>query len=153
MPTPVFDDDLRLGSISEPLKGKAFIAKLPVGRLIRSVLPGFSRSISAMSIFDIRSHFRRGLWRVKSAPGVGAVIVLMVLAEAADLRRFSHHRQFLKFCGLDWRKPIGCFQVARSSLQRGNARLRCALWMAAMSAARMRENAFRHKYRRYVAAS
>jgi transposase len=35
--------------------------------------------------------------------------------------------------------------------KRGNARLRCALWMAAMSAARMREKAFRDKYKRYTA--
>jgi hypothetical protein len=34
-------------------------------------------------------------------PGVGPIIALTILTEAGDLRRFGHHRQFLKFCGLD----------------------------------------------------
>jgi transposase len=92
--------------------------------------------------------------RLKTVPGVGAVIALVVLAEAGDLRRFSHHRQFLKFCGLDLAKSqSGAFRSREKLSKRGNARLRCALWMAAMSAARMRQNAFRDKYRRYVAAA
>src|SRR3954467_12065169 len=33
-------------------------------------------------------------------PGVGPITALTILAEAGDLRRFGHHRQFLKFCGL-----------------------------------------------------
>lgn len=91
---------------------------------------------------------------LKTVPGVGAVIALVILAEAGDLRRFSHHRQFLKFCGLDLAKcQSGAFRSREKLSKRGNARLRCALWMAAMSAARMRENAFREKYQRYVAAS
>jgi transposase len=91
---------------------------------------------------------------LKTVPGVGAVIALVILAEAGDLRRFSHHRQFLKFCGLDLAKSqSGAFRSREKLSKRGNARLRCALWMAAMSAARMRENAFREKYQRYVAAS
>jgi transposase len=92
--------------------------------------------------------------RLKTVPGIGAVIALVILAEAGDLRRFSHHRQFLKFCGLDLAKcQSGAFRSRERLSKRGNARLRCALWMAAMSAARMRENAFRDKYRRYVASA
>jgi len=92
--------------------------------------------------------------RLKTIPGVGSVIALVILAEAGDLRRFGHHRQFLKFCGLDLAKSqSGAFRSREKLSKRGNARLRCALWMAAMSAARMRENAFRDKYRRYVAAA
>jgi transposase len=91
---------------------------------------------------------------LKTVPGVGAVIALVILAEAGDLRRFSHHRQFLKFCGLDLAKcQSGAFRSREKLSKRGNARLRCALWMAAMSAARMRENAFREKYQRYIAAA
>src|SRR6185369_10412083 len=41
---------------------------------------------------------------LKSIPGIGPVIALIILAEAGDLRRFSHHRQFLKLCGLDLAK-------------------------------------------------
>ncbi len=38
---------------------------------------------------------------LKQIPGIGPIISLTILAEAGDLRRFGHHRQFLKFCGLD----------------------------------------------------
>lgn len=34
-------------------------------------------------------------------PGIGPINALTILAEAGDLRRFQHHRQFLKFCGMD----------------------------------------------------
>jgi transposase len=92
--------------------------------------------------------------RLKTVPGIGAVTALVILAEAGDLRRFAHHRHFLKFCGLDLAKcQSGAFRSREKLSKRGNARLRCALWMAAMSAARMRENAFRDKYRRYVASA
>jgi hypothetical protein len=35
---------------------------------------------------------------LRMIPGIGP-IALTILAEAGDLRRFAHHRQFLKFCG------------------------------------------------------
>jgi transposase len=38
---------------------------------------------------------------LRKVPGIGPVIALTILAEGVDLRRFRHHRQFLKFCGLD----------------------------------------------------
>jgi transposase len=89
---------------------------------------------------------------LKGVPGVGSIIALVILAEAGDLRRFPHHRQFLKFCGLDLSKSqSGAFRSREQLSKRGNARLRGALWMAAMCAARMRENAFREKYLRYIA--
>jgi transposase len=88
---------------------------------------------------------------LRTIPGIGSVIALVILAEAGDLRRFAHYRQFLKFCGLDLAKSQSGASRSRDQLsKRGNARLRCALWMAAMSAARMRENAFRDKYKRYT---
>ncbi|RWN96159.1 MAG: IS110 family transposase [Mesorhizobium sp.] len=40
-------------------------------------------------------------WQVTPTPGIGPVNALTIIAEAGDLRRFHHHRQFLKFCGLD----------------------------------------------------
>ena len=39
--------------------------------------------------------------RLRQLPGVGPIIAMAIVAEAGDLRRFRHHRQFLKFCGLD----------------------------------------------------
>ena len=39
--------------------------------------------------------------RLRQIPGIRPINALGILAEAGDLRRFGHHRQFLKFCGLD----------------------------------------------------
>jgi len=89
--------------------------------------------------------------RLCSLPGVGSITALVILAEAGDLRRFKHHRQFLKFCGLDLAKSQSGNSRGRETLsKRGNARLRCALWQAALTAVRMRENSFRDKYARYI---
>jgi transposase len=99
-------------------------------------------------------HDRPDYQQLRSVPGIGPIIALVILAEAGDLRRFDHHRQFLKFCGLDLAKTqSGSFRSRERLSKRGNARLRYALWQAAMSAVRMRENPFRDKFRRYVAAA
>lgn len=39
--------------------------------------------------------------RLRTILGMGPILALTILAEAGDLRRFPHHRQFLKFCGFD----------------------------------------------------
>jgi transposase len=55
--------------------------------------------------------------RLRTIPGIGSIIALIILAEAGDLRRFGHHRQFLKFCGLDLAKSqSGAFR-SRAALQ------------------------------------
>jgi len=88
---------------------------------------------------------------LRSIPGIGPVLALVVLAEAGDLRRFGHHRQFLKFCGLDLAKAQSGASRGRERLsKRGNARLRCAFWFAGTIAARMKENSFRRKFERYM---
>ncbi len=88
---------------------------------------------------------------LRSIPGIGPVLALIILAEAGDLRRFGHHRQFLKFCGLDLAKSQSGASRGKEHLsKRGNARLRCAFWMAGGVAVRMRENSFRDKYQRYI---
>ncbi len=38
---------------------------------------------------------------LRQIPGIGPINALTIIAEAGDIRRFHHHRQFLKFCGLD----------------------------------------------------
>lgn len=92
--------------------------------------------------------------RLQTLPGIGPVLALTILAEAGDLRRFDHHRQFLKYCGLDLSKSQSGQSRGREELsKRGNKRLRMALWMAALVAVRMRENAFRDKYERYLSAT
>jgi transposase len=88
---------------------------------------------------------------LKTLPGVGPVIALTILAEAGDVKRFAHHRQFLKYCGFDLAKQQSGNQRGRERLsKRGNARLRLAFWIAGVGAVRMQENSFRDKYERYI---
>jgi len=90
--------------------------------------------------------------RLQTLPGIGAIMALTILAEAGDLRLFHHHRQFLSYCGLDLCKAQSGQSRGRETLsKRGNKRLRMVFWMAGLRALRMRENAFRDKYERYLA--
>lgn len=85
-------------------------------------------------------------------PGIGPIHAMTVLAEAGDLRRFRHHRQFLKFCGLDLATyQSGQFRGQTKLSKFGNARLRRTFWMAAQVAIRQRDNSFRSKFERYIA--
>ena len=89
--------------------------------------------------------------RFQTIPGIGPVIALTILAEAGDLRRFSHYKKFLKYCGLNLStQQSGSFRGTSKLSKFGNARLRCAFWMAGTVAIRMRENTFRKKYENYI---
>jgi transposase len=89
--------------------------------------------------------------RLRQIPGIGPIGALTILAEAGDLRRFAHHRQFLKFCGFDLAtNQSGQHRGLSHISKHGNARLRCVFWMAAQVAVRMKENSFRYKYERYL---
>lgn len=89
---------------------------------------------------------------LQTIPGVGPVFALTILAEAGDLRRFAHHRQFLKYCGLDLAKSqSGTLRGHERLSKRGNGRLRCAFWFAGRVAVRLRESTIRDKYERYTA--
>ncbi len=84
-------------------------------------------------------------------PGIGLINALTILAEAGDLRRFQHHRQFLKFCGMDLSTiQSGMFRGQTKLSKYGNARLRRTLWMAAQVAILQRANSFRDKFERYI---
>lgn len=62
---------------------------------------------------------------------IGPINALTILAEAGDLRRFQHHRQFLKFCGMDLATIQSVTFRGQTKLSKyGNARLRRTLWMA-----------------------
>lgn len=90
--------------------------------------------------------------RLQQVPGIGPIHALTILAEAGDLRRFTHYRQFLKFCGFDLAThQSGLFRGQSKLSKYGNARLRKAFWMAAQIAIQQRENSFRDKYKRYIA--
>jgi transposase len=89
---------------------------------------------------------------LRRIPGIGPINALTIIAEAGDLRRFGHHRQFLKFCGLDLSTlQSGTFRGHTKLSKFGNARLRRTLWIAGQVAIRQRDNSFRDKYERYIA--
>jgi transposase len=89
--------------------------------------------------------------RLQTLPGVGPINALTILAEAGDLRRFSHYKKFLNYCGLNLcTQQSGRFRGATKLSKNGNSRLRLAFWMAAAVAVRMRENTFRDKFERYI---
>ncbi len=92
--------------------------------------------------------------RLIQMPGIAAITALTILAEAGDLRRFGHHRQFLKYCGLDLVKNQSGQSSGKETLsKRGNKRLRMIFWLAGLRAIHLRENEFRAKYQRYMNAN
>jgi transposase len=81
----------------------------------------------------------------------GPINAMTILAEAGDLRRFRHHRQFLKFCGMDLATmQSGMFGGQSRISKYGNARLRRTLWMAGQTAALKRTDSFRDKFERSI---
>lgn len=89
--------------------------------------------------------------RLKTIPGIGPIIALTILAEAGNLKRFKHVRQFLKYCGFDLATyQSGLTKGATTLSKRGNSRLRQMFWMAATIAIRMRDNTFRKKFANYT---
>jgi len=89
--------------------------------------------------------------RLMTVPGIGPTNALTIVAEAGDLRRFAHHRQFLKFCGMNLStQQSGRFRGLTRLSKYGNARLRTTFWLAAQTAVRMRENSLRRKFEEYV---
>lgn len=84
-------------------------------------------------------------------PGIGPINALTILAEAGDLRRFPHHRQFLKFCGMDLAThQSGTFRGQTKLSKYGNARLRRTFWIAGQVAVLQKTNSFRDKFERYI---
>ena len=89
---------------------------------------------------------------LRTIPGIGPINALTILAETGDLRRFHHHRQFLKFCGMDLATVQSGMFRGRSKISKyGNARLRRTLWLAGQTAVLKKANSFRDKFERYIA--
>jgi len=83
--------------------------------------------------------------------GVGFITAVVVLAELGDLRRFEHARQLSAFAGVSPRiVESGASVNGRPRLcKQGNARVRHALYLAATTAIRGR-NDLQRTYRRLV---
>lgn len=90
--------------------------------------------------------------RLRSIPGIGPILAMMIIAESGDLRRFKHYRQYLSFCGFNLAAQQSGLSKGQYRLsKRGNSRLRYAYWLAATQAIKSKENSFREKFRRYTA--
>lgn len=91
---------------------------------------------------------------LRSMPGVGPIVALIIIAESGDLKRFRHHRQYLNYCGFSLSSKQSGLSKSNCKLsKRGSARLRYAFWLAGNAAILMRENSFRKKYQRYIKAN
>ncbi|MEO0436492.1 MAG: IS110 family transposase [Pseudomonadota bacterium] len=90
--------------------------------------------------------------RLRSIPGIGPILAMMIIAESGDLRRFKHYRQYLSFSGFNLAAQQSGVSKGQYRLsKRGNSRLRYAFWLAATQAVKSKENSFREKFRRYIA--
>ena len=77
---------------------------------------------------DVMLAQRADYQQLRKIPGFGPINALSIIAEAGDARRFGHHRQFLKFCGLDLSThQSGTFRGRTNLSKYGNARLRRTL--------------------------
>ena len=54
--------------------------------------------------------------RLRSIPGIGPILAMMIIAESGDLCRFKHYRQYLSFCGFN-------LAAQQSGLSKGQYRL------------------------------
>ena len=94
---------------------------------------------------------REDYQHLRTIPGVGAIIALIIIAESGDLKRFKHYRQYLSYCGFNLSSSqSGNYQSSHRISKRGNSRLRYAYWLAATVAIRQKENSFRNKFENYI---
>lgn len=88
---------------------------------------------------------------LRTIAGIGPINALTILAEAGDLRRFRHHRQLLKFCGMDLATvQSGMFRGRSKISTYGNARICRTLWLAWQTAVLKKTNSFGDKFERYT---
>ncbi len=121
--------------------------KIQIQRYLELTLQRAKLESQAELFLSTRADYQR----LKSIPGVGPIVALIILAESGDLKRFNHYRQYLNYCGFNLSSvQSGQRQSGYKLSKRGNARLRYAFWLAANAAIRMTENSFRNKFQRYV---
>jgi len=121
--------------------------KLQINRFLTLTQQRVALEAKADDFLSTRPDYQR----LRTLPGIGPVIALMIIAESGDLSRFGHHRQYLNFCGFNLSAQQSGARPGQYRLsKRGNSRLRYAFWLAASTAIKMRENSFREKYARYI---
>ncbi len=121
--------------------------RLQLSRLLDLTIQRSALEVQAEALLTDNAQYRL----LRTLPGVGPIIALIIISESGDLRRFSHHRQYLHFCGFNLASSqSGNSQSGHRISKRGNKRLRYAYWLAATVAVRQRENTFRRKFEAYL---
>lgn len=89
-------------------------------------------------LIDHTPHLKQDYELLTSIPGVAFVTAAVVLAEMGDLRRFPRARQATAFAGVTPRQTVSGTSVNGKPrmCKKGNARVRQALYLAAMSTIR-----------------
>ena len=87
----------------------------PLAYFCAATWPVFNPPLTSRAI-ELRSDMP-DYQLLTTIPGIGPINAMTTLAEAGDLRRFRHHRQFLKFCGMD----LATVQSGRSIIPGGEA--------------------------------
>ena len=107
---------------------------------LTSVLTHLAKTIEAIEkqmrrLIEADNDFRRDYELLTSIPGVGFVTAAVVLGEFGDLRRFGRSRQIGAHAGVTtYHNDSGESKGPAHMSKKGSARVRQALYMAAMSA-------------------
>ena len=112
-------------------------------RALRSELAFYTKAIETLhteiaACIERHEELRQRYERLRSAPGIGPVSALTLMAEVPDIRRFASPKQLAAFAGLTPRiRHSGERQPLSQPISKiGSARLRRVLYMAALSAKR-----------------
>lgn len=115
-------------------------ASKPAGKSIKRILAALERELGSLDA-DMDGHIRKSpLWRVREAlltsvPGVGPIVARTLLAEMPELGSLDR-RQIAALAGLaPWTRQSGKWK-GKSFIGGGRAKLRSALFMAALVATR-----------------
>ena len=130
-----YNDSLSKKNLSEVLKGKDSVVLAEVKFLLDQLerLEARKREIEE-GLEDLVPKDSL----IFTIPGIGKTLGSIILARVGDVRRFVDKRKFVAYCGLD---PVvessGKSVVSRGVSKRGDAVLRRAFYLAALSAIRV----------------
>jgi len=98
-------------------------------------------------VIETTPHLKKDFELLVTIPGVAFITAAVILAEMGDLRRFARARQATAFAGVSPRETTSGTSVNGQPhlCKKGSARVRQALYLAAMAAVRGK-NQLRHTY-------
>jgi transposase len=109
--------------------------------LLQHLASGIARLETAMNeLIDQHPAMKVDMKRFMTAPGIGPVTAISVLAILGDVRRFQRGRQLAAYVGVSPRqKTSGTSVRGRTRMcKQGNSRIRQLLYLAAMASIRVK---------------